>query len=94
MSKFINIGNTDFASVRKDEYVDKSQLIAYVNSVLGTQRKFLCVTRARRFGKSLAAKMLCAYYDHSCDSGSLFQDLKISQEPHLPYSKSGGKAGI
>lgn len=80
MSRFINIGNTDFASVRKDEYVDKSQLIAYVNSVLGTQRKFLCVTRARRFGKSLAAKMLCAYYDHSCDSRSLFQDLKISQD--------------
>ena len=80
MSKFINIGNTDFASVRKDEYVDKSQLISYVNSVLGTQRKFLCVTRARRFGKSLAAKMLCAYYDHSCDSRSLFRDLKISQD--------------
>ncbi len=80
MSKFINIGNTDFSSVRKDEYVDKSQLIAYVNSVLGTQRKFLCVTRARRFGKSLAAKMLCAYYDHSCDSQSLFHDLKIAQD--------------
>ncbi len=80
MGKYINIGNTDFASVRKDEYVDKSQLIAYVNSVLGTQRKFLCVTRARRFGKSLAAKMLCAYYDHSCDSQSLFADLKIAQD--------------
>ena len=38
MAKYINIGNTDFASVRKDEYVDKSQLIAYVNHVLGTQR--------------------------------------------------------
>jgi len=80
MAKYINIGNTDFASVRKDEYVDKSQLIAYVNHVLGTQRKFLCVTRARRFGKSLAAKMLCAYYDHSCDSHSLFADLKIAQD--------------
>lgn len=80
MSKFINIGNTDFASVRRDEYVDKSQLIAYVNSVLGTQRKFLCVTRARRFGKSLAAKMLCAYYDYSCDSRFLFQNLKIAKD--------------
>lgn len=84
MSKFINIGNTDFISVRKDEYVDKSMLIAYVNSVLGTQRKFLCVTRARRFGKSLAAKMLCAYYDHSCDSHSLFQDLKIAKDSSFP----------
>ena len=80
MGKYINIGNVDFASVRKDEYVDKSQLIAYVNTVLGTQRKFLCVTRARRFGKSLAAKMLCAYYDHSCDSHSLFSDLQIAKE--------------
>lgn len=80
MPKYINIGNADFASVRKDEYVDKSQLIAYVNRVLGTQRKFLCVTRARRFGKSLAAKMLCAYYDYSCDSQHLFSDLQISKD--------------
>ena len=81
MGKYINIGLTDFQSVRKDEYVDKSMLIAYVNSVLGTQRKFLCVTRARRFGKSIAAKMLCAYYDKSVDARSLFADLKIAKDP-------------
>ena len=80
MGKYINIGNVDFASVRKDEYVDKSMLISYVNGVLGTQRKFLCVTRARRFGKSIAAKMLCAYYDNSCDSHSLFSDLRIAKD--------------
>lgn len=87
MGKYINIGLTDFQSVRKDEYIDKSMLIAYVNSVLGTQRKFLCVTRARRFGKSIAAKMLNAYYDESVDSRFLFQDLNISTslsyEEHL-----------
>ena len=81
MGKYINIGNTEFESVRKDEYVDKSMLIAYVNSVLGSQSKFLCVSRARRFGKSLAAKMLCAYYDQSCDSHALFRDLKIANDP-------------
>ena len=81
MGKYINIGNAEFESVRKDEYVDKSMLIAYVNSVLGSQSKFLCVSRARRFGKSLAAKMLCAYYDHSCDSHALFRDLKIANDP-------------
>ena len=79
MSKYINIGNVDFASVRKDEYVDKSMLIKYVNSVLGTQRKFMCVTRARRFGKSVAAKMLNAYYDESVDSHNLFHDLAIAK---------------
>ena len=81
MGKYINIGNAEFESVRKDEYVDKSMLIAYVNKVLGTQRKFLCVTRARRFGKSIAAKMLNAYYDQSCDSHALFHDLNIAKDP-------------
>lgn len=79
MGKYINIGLTDFRSVRKDEYVDKSMLISYVNRVLGTQRKFLCVTRARRFGKSIAAKMLNAYYDESVNAKALFDDLQIAK---------------
>lgn len=82
MGVFINTGKKEFESVRVDEYVDKSMLIAYVNSVLGSrQRKFMCVTRARRFGKSIAANMLCAYYDHSVDSHDLFDDLKIAKDP-------------
>ena len=81
MGKYINLGKREFESVRKEEYVDKSMLIAYVNSVLGSQSKFMCVSRARRFGKSLAAKMLCAYYNESVDASELFADLKISHDP-------------
>ena len=82
MGVYINTGKAEFESVRVDEYIDKSMLIAYVNSVLGSQqRKFMCVTRARRFGKSIAAKMLCAYYDQSCNSHALFDDLKIAKDP-------------
>jgi len=82
MGVYINTGKAEFESVRVDEYIDKSMLIAYVNSVLGSQqRKFMCVTRARRFGKSIAAKMLCAYYDQSCDSHALFDDLNIAKDP-------------
>lgn len=82
MGVYINTGKKEFESVRVDEYVDKSMLIAYFNSVLGSQqRKFMCVTRARRFGKSIAAKMLCAYYDESVDSHELFIDLKIAKDP-------------
>ena len=80
MGKYIHIGNAEFTSVRRDEYVDKSMLIKYVNGVLGTQRKFMCVTRARRFGKSIAAKMLNAYYDESVDSHALFADLSIAKD--------------
>ena len=87
MGTYINIGNEGFASARNGEYVDKSGLIAVINSTLNTERRFSCVSRSRRFGKSMAAKTLCAYYDHSCDSRHLFADLEIagdaSFEKHL-----------
>ena len=81
MGAYINIGNAGFQRVRNSEYVDKSGLIAVVNSTLFTERSFSCVSRSRRFGKSVAAKMLCAYYDQSCDSRSLFTDLEIAFDP-------------
>jgi len=81
MGTYINIGNIGFRRARNDEYVDKSGLIAVVNSTLNTERGFTCVTRCRRFGKSLAAKMLNAYYDQSCDSRELFSDLQIAKDP-------------
>ena len=81
MGTYINIGNEGFVSARNGEYVDKSSLIAVINSTLNTEQRFSCVTRCRRFGKSMAAKMLCAYYDHSCDSRELFADLKIASDP-------------
>ena len=61
MGFFINLGNAGFKSARNSEYVDKSGLIAIVNKTINTERGFSCVTRSRRFGKSVAAKMLCAY---------------------------------
>ena len=81
MGTYINIGNAGFKRARKSEYVDKSGLIAVVNNTLDTEFSMSCVTRCRRFGKSLAAKMLCAYYDNSCDSRSLFADLDIAKYP-------------
>lgn len=79
MGKYLNIGNAGFAAVRKGKYVDKTGMIAFINNTLGTTDKLTCVSRPRRFGKSFAAKMLCAYYDKSCDSHELFEGLKISK---------------
>ena len=81
MGTYINIGNEGFVSALNSEYVDKSGVIAVINSTLNTERRFSCVTRCRRFGKSLAAKTLCAYYDHSCDSRELFADLEVAGDP-------------
>ena len=81
MGTYINIGNAGFQRARNSEYVDKSMLISVVNKTLFTERQFSCVSRCRRFGKSMAARMLYAYYDHSCDSRSQFADLAIASDP-------------
>ncbi|MCR5455279.1 MAG: ATP-binding protein [Bacteroidales bacterium] len=80
MALYINRGNNGFRTTRNSEYVDKSGLIGVVNRTLDTEFKFTCVSRCRRFGKSMAAKMLSAYYDKSCDSRDLFADLAIAQD--------------
>lgn len=81
MGTYINMGNTVFRSARNGEYIDKSALIAAVNSTIDTEIRYSCMSRSRRFGKSLAAGMLAAYYDKSCDSRALFADLAIASEP-------------
>ena len=81
MGIYINKGNEGFRQIRNSEYIDKSGLIGVVNKTLFTRQKMSCVTRCRRFGKSMAAEMLAAYYDHSCDSRSLFADLEIAGDP-------------
>ena len=78
MCTYINKGNEGFKSAVKGTYIDKTGMIAVINQTLDTERRFTCVTRSRRFSKSMAADMLCAYYDKSCDSRSLFEGLSIS----------------
>ena len=81
MGSYLNPGNFSFRrSLRSKIYVDKSKLIAKTNEVLCTEQKYICVSRPRRFGKSMAANMLAAYYDRSENTEDLFQNLAISRE--------------
>ncbi len=81
MGIYVNPGNTAFKEALNSMiYVDKSGLIAYTNGVLNTKQKNLCVSRPRRFGKSMAADMLVAYYSKGCDSSKLFAGLEAEKE--------------
>ena len=78
MGSYLNPGSKGFQeSLNSEIYVDKTGLIEKTNAVLNTRQKFICVSRPRRFGKSMAADMLAAYYDRSENSASLFSSLKI-----------------
>ena len=81
MGIYVNPGNISFQeAINSKIYVDKSGLIPYTNSVIRTRQKNLCVSRPRRFGKSMAADMLVAYYSRGCDSGRLFSGLKAEED--------------
>ena len=81
MGIYLKLGNQSFQAILKSEFVDKSDIISEFNSRIDTINKLVCISRPRRFGKSLLAKMLCAYYDNSCDSKELFKNLKIASSP-------------
>jgi len=78
MGFYLNPGNKGFwESIRSRIYVDKTNLIACTNNLINTKEKYICVSRPRRFGKSMTLEMLAAYYSCGCDSADLFKGFKI-----------------
>ena len=78
MGMYLNPGNNSFRRILKSDYIDKTGLITLINNRVDTEHSLICVSRPRRFGKSYAARMLCAYYDSSCDSHDLFNGSAVS----------------
>lgn len=84
IGNFVDTGNEAFAIVASDEsYVDKTSLIEYTNNRIGRMRPFICFSRPSRFGESIAAHMLAAYYSKGCDSKEIFSNLIIAGPPCL-----------
>ena len=86
MGRFVNPSNSAFQDVLNSKiYVDKTELLAYTNRVMDTTAKFICNSRPRRFGKSITADMLTAYYSKGCNSETMFANLQIAN--HEDYKK-------
>ena len=84
MGQFVNPGNGAFqVALNSEIYVDKTGLLEYTNKVMDTTAKFICNSRPRRFGKTITADMLTAYYCRSCDSERMFSGLEISKSPEF-----------
>ena len=80
MGRFVNPDNGAFqVALNSQIYVDKTGLLEYTNQVMDTENAFICNSRPRRFGKSITAEMLAAYYSSACDSEKMFEGLKISR---------------
>ena len=81
MAEYLNCGNESFFNEVDNYYVDKSETLAILNKSLNRRDRYICLTRPRRFGKSVNAAMINAYYSKGCDSKELFSKLKIANEP-------------
>ena len=81
MGIFLNPGNDRFRQALNSQiYVDKSELISVTNKRVSSEQKYICVSRPRRFGKSVNLGMLAAYYSKGCDSRELFDKLAVSKD--------------
>lgn len=92
MGLYLNRGNDLFSRARNSEiYVDKSELILLLNKVINTEQEFICVSRPRRFGKSMDANMISAYYDKTCNAAEDFSGLKLITEHDGAWKKYANK---
>ena len=81
MGIYVNPGNEEFKRAANSKiYVDKTMLLAFTNQNLKSEHQNICVSRPRRFGKSMAVNMLSAYYGAGNDSHALFKRYKISKD--------------
>ena len=81
MGIFVNPGNNRFRKTLNSKiYVDKSPMINELNELIGTDDGFVCMSRARRFGKTMMTNIMSAYYSKNCDSREIFENLKLSKQ--------------
>ena len=80
MGTFLNPGNGGFERISKGRYIDKTGLITLLNRTIDTTDSLVCISRPRRFGKTFAAQMICAYYDKTCSSEHIFSSFEISKD--------------
>ena len=79
MGIYLNPDSANFRETLSQKiYVDKTMMISVLNEFMSTGNKYLCISRPRRFGKTVAGNMLSAYYSKGCDSSVLFAPYKIS----------------
>ncbi len=81
MGIYLNPKNENFRrTLAGDIYVDKTEMLKVLNGFIDKGNNCICISRPRRFGKTIAGEMIAAYYSKGCDSRELFKDLKISKD--------------
>ena len=82
MGIYLNPGNEVYRQISGAEYyVDKTMMLEVINRKIDSIDKYICMSRPRRFGKTVTQNMMAAYYSKGCDSRELFEGRKIAEVP-------------
>ena len=95
MSIYVNPNVQAFEeAINSDIFVDKTEMLLDINEVVGTKQKYISVSRPRRFGKTMAADMICSYYGKSKKNRALFKERKLAQINPEAWDKYLGKYNV
>ena len=72
-------------------FVDKTQILEELIPALQQEQRFFCITRPRRFGKTVMANMIAAFFEKTEESG-IFDHLHISANEQ--YRAQAGKHDV
>jgi hypothetical protein len=67
-------------------------MLAQLSERIGIPEKYICVTRPRRFGKSVMADMIASFFSKECDAKEIFDTLKIAE--YEKYQEFIGKFDV
>ena len=95
MGIYLNPGRQRFQmSINSEIFVDKTEMISDLNLLVNTQQRFISVSRPRRFGKTMAADMICAYYDRKADSRNLFENMLLASNCREEWDRYLGQFDV
>lgn len=67
------------SETEKPYFVDKTKMLEELFPLVQTGNNHVCITRPRRFGKTVAANMIAAFFSKGCNAGDIFDTLRIAE---------------
>ncbi len=62
----------------KPYFVDKTGLLEELIPLVNQGSSYVCITRPRRFGKTVMANMIASFFSRVCDASGIFDSLRIA----------------
>lgn len=91
------------SETEKPYFVDKTRMLEELFPLVETGNNHICITRPRRFGKTVTANMIASFFSKACDAQDIFQSMQIAGAKdyeryrnqfsviHISFNELGGR---